>query len=77
MTKAQEQIKTLLGEQFDTIKRLSKDRYIYSLLNNDKVEDKYYVGVARKHNLRVKDVKELFKAVDVYERHFLFEEVAV
>ena len=77
MTKAQEQIKTLLGEQFETIKRLSKDRYLYSLLNGDKVEDKYYVGVARKHNLRVKDVKELFKAVDVYERHFLPAEVAV
>jgi hypothetical protein len=77
MTQAQTQIKTLLGEQFYTIQRLSKDRYLYSLLNNDKVEDKYYVGVARKHNLRVKDVKELFKAVDVYDRHFLTTEVAV
>lgn len=77
MTQAQTQIKTLLGDQFDTIQRLSKDRYIYGLLNGDKVEDKYYVGVARKHNLRVKDVKQLFKAVDVYERHFLPEEVAV
>ena len=76
MTKAQEQIKTLLGEQFDTIKRLSKDIYLYSLLNNDKVEDKYYVGVARKNNLRVKDVKQLFKAVDVYDKHFLIAEAA-
>jgi len=75
LTTAQQQIKDSLGEQFESIKGLSKHRYIHSLLNGDKVNSTYYVNIAKKHGLELEHIKQLYKAVDVYDRHFLIPEL--
>ena len=56
LTAAQQQIKDSLGEQFESIKGLSKHRYIHSLLNGDKVNSTYYVNIAKKHGLELEHI---------------------
>jgi len=77
MTKAQEQIKTLLGDTFDNVRQLSESRRLYaSHMTADDDFNLYYFALSTKWNLPFSDIETLFKSVDIYEKHFVNQEVA-
>tara|TARA_B110000503_G_C7129765_1_gene406344 strand:+ start:1644 stop:1877 length:234 start_codon:yes stop_codon:yes gene_type:complete len=76
MNKAQTQIKTLLGENFSTVQTLSTIRINYRSINNY-IDDKYFYAIlATQMKISIEDVKLLYKSVDLYEKHFVNQEVA-
>jgi hypothetical protein len=77
MTKAQEQIKTILGDSFDRIKQLSESRQVYaSRMTSDDDFNLYYLALSTTWKIPMSDIQTLFKSVDIYDKHFLIEEVA-
>jgi flagellar biosynthesis chaperone FliJ len=76
MTKAQTQIKTLLGEQFSTIQTLSTTRINYRTTDSYIDDEDFYDRLATLMKLSPEEVEHLYKSVDIYERHFINQEVA-
>lgn len=76
MTKAQTQIKTLLGEQFSTIQTLSTTRINYRTTDSYIDDEDFYTRLATLMKLSPEEVEHLYKSVDIYERHFINQEVA-
>lgn len=77
MNRAQTQIKTLLGEeQFNTIQTLSTIRIKYRTTDSYIDDEDFYARLATQMNLSPEEVEHLYKSVDIYERHFVNQEVA-
>lgn len=77
LTPAQQQIKTLLGETFDNVKGLSESRRLYaSVMTADKDFSVYYASLSTKWNIPLSDIQTLYKSVDIYDKHFIHQEVA-
>ena len=76
MTKAQTQIKTLLGEQFSTIQTLSTTRINYRTTDSYIDDEDFYARLATLMKISPEEVEHLYKSVDIYERHFINQEVA-
>ena len=77
LTTAQQQIKTLLGDTFDNVRQLSESRRLYaSVMTSDVDYKEYYSALSTKWKIPLSDIQTLFKSVDIYEKHFVNQEVA-
>lgn len=76
LTTAQQQIKTLLGEQFSTIQTLSNTRINYRTTDSYIDDEDFYARLATLMKLSPEEVEHLYKSVDIYDKHFGNIEVA-
>lgn len=76
MTKAQTQIKTLLGENFSTVQTLSAIRIKYRTMGVYIDDKDFYARLATQMKVSPEEVELLYKSVDLYEKHFVNQEVA-
>jgi hypothetical protein len=76
MNKAQTQIKTLLGENFSTVQTLSTIRIKYRTMDFYIGDKEFYAIMAIQMKISPEDVELLYKSVDLYEKHFVNQEVA-
>ena len=76
MTQAQTQIKTLLGENFSTIQTLSTIRIKYRTMGFYIDDKEFYAIMAIQMKVSPEEVELLYKSVDLYEKHFVNQQVA-
>ena len=77
MTQAQTQIKTLLGENFSTVQTLSTIRIKYRTMSVYIDDKDFYATLSTQMKVTPEEVELLYKSVDLYEKHFVNQEVAV
>ena len=76
MTQAQTQIKTLLGENFSTIQTLSTNRIKYRTMGFYIDDKDFYAKLSTQMKVSPEEVELLYKSVDLYEKHFVNQQVA-
>jgi len=77
LTLAQQQIKALLGDNFNNVRDLSTTRRRYaSIMSSDVDFKEYYSAMSIKWNVPLSDIQTVFKSVDIYDKHFVSIEVA-
>jgi hypothetical protein len=68
MTTAQNQIKTLLGDTFDVIAEFSFVRKTYRELGM--TDEEVIPEIAERSEISVQEVKDIYAALDVYDKYF-------
>jgi hypothetical protein len=76
MTQSQTQIKTLLGENFSTVQTLSAIRIKYRTMGFYIDDKDFYARLATQMKVSPEEVELLYKSVDLYEKHFVNQQVA-